>query len=116
MMLTRGKNPKPADGIHDVDKIRQMRNNITRRQPRASLRGKGDDGNSDRGTPMSGTPNGQFNRRMTVDSQDTAGAAAGAGLHGRDTSMHSPVNARDPVWMLNKTSWQVCYILFFSSL
>lgn len=28
------KNPKPADGIHDVDIIRQLRGNITRRQPK----------------------------------------------------------------------------------
>ena len=28
------KNPKAPDGVHDVDKIRQIRSNITRRQPR----------------------------------------------------------------------------------
>ncbi len=32
------KNPKPADGVHDVDAIRKLRGNITRRQPRGSLR------------------------------------------------------------------------------
>ncbi|KAI4862521.1 hypothetical protein F4820DRAFT_21588 [Hypoxylon rubiginosum] len=31
------KNPKAPDGIHDVDAIRKMRGNITRRQPRGSL-------------------------------------------------------------------------------
>ncbi|PON28602.1 hypothetical protein TGAM01_v202450 [Trichoderma gamsii] len=31
------KNPKPPDGIHDVDAIRKLRGNITRRQPRGSL-------------------------------------------------------------------------------
>ncbi|ORY62606.1 uncharacterized protein BCR38DRAFT_346878 [Pseudomassariella vexata] len=31
------KNPKPADGVHDVDQIRKMRGSITRRQPRGSL-------------------------------------------------------------------------------
>ncbi|KAI0168995.1 hypothetical protein GGR52DRAFT_500942 [Hypoxylon sp. FL1284] len=31
------KNPKAPDGIHDVDAIRKMRGNITRRQPRSSL-------------------------------------------------------------------------------
>ncbi|KAJ2989622.1 hypothetical protein NUW58_g3381 [Xylaria curta] len=31
------KNPKPPDGIHDVDAIRKMRESITRRQPRGSL-------------------------------------------------------------------------------
>ncbi|KAF4125551.1 hypothetical protein GMORB2_0795 [Geosmithia morbida] len=30
------KNPKPSDGVHDVDAIRKMRGNITRRQPRGS--------------------------------------------------------------------------------
>ncbi|KAL0941812.1 uncharacterized protein CTRU02_204575 [Colletotrichum truncatum] len=31
------KNPKPPDGIHDVDAIRRLRGGITRRQPRGSL-------------------------------------------------------------------------------
>ena len=30
------KNPKPQDGIHDVDEIKKMRQSITRRQPRNS--------------------------------------------------------------------------------
>jgi hypothetical protein len=36
------KNPKPPDGIHDVDAIRKMRGTITRRQPRGSLAGRRD--------------------------------------------------------------------------
>lgn len=31
------KNPKPPDGIHDVEAIRRLRGGITRRQPRISL-------------------------------------------------------------------------------
>lgn len=31
------KNPKPADGVHDVDAIRKLRGGITRRQARNSL-------------------------------------------------------------------------------
>ncbi|KAI1434241.1 hypothetical protein GGR50DRAFT_695297 [Xylaria sp. CBS 124048] len=31
------RNPKPPDGIHDVEAIRRMRESITRRQPRGSL-------------------------------------------------------------------------------
>jgi hypothetical protein len=34
------KNPKAQDGIHDVDAIRKMRGNITRRQPRSSMGGR----------------------------------------------------------------------------
>ncbi|KKA30040.1 hypothetical protein TD95_001504 [Thielaviopsis punctulata] len=33
-LYIREKNPKPSDGIHDVDAIREIRGNITRRQPR----------------------------------------------------------------------------------
>ncbi|KAF1823538.1 uncharacterized protein K489DRAFT_337070, partial [Dissoconium aciculare CBS 342.82] len=33
------KNPKPADGVHDVDEIRKIRGGITRRQPRTSTKG-----------------------------------------------------------------------------
>ena len=32
------KNPKPSDGVHDVDAIRKLRGGITRRQARGSLR------------------------------------------------------------------------------
>ncbi|KAI0403268.1 hypothetical protein F4802DRAFT_314249 [Xylaria palmicola] len=31
------RNPKPPDGIHDVDAIRKMRDSVTRRQPKGSL-------------------------------------------------------------------------------
>lgn len=31
------KNPKPADGLHDIEEIRKMRGSITRRQPRNSI-------------------------------------------------------------------------------
>jgi hypothetical protein len=31
------KNPKPPDGVHDVDAIKKLRAGITRRQPRGSL-------------------------------------------------------------------------------
>jgi hypothetical protein len=49
------RNPKPADGIHDVDAIRKMRGGITRRQPRGSL------ARQDTSTP--GTPTGSTARR-----------------------------------------------------
>ncbi|KAI1124731.1 hypothetical protein F5Y10DRAFT_23136 [Nemania abortiva] len=44
------KNPKPPDGVHDVDAIRKMRESITRRQPRGSLARRD---NSNPGTPGS---------------------------------------------------------------
>ncbi|KAL9053585.1 MAG: hypothetical protein Q9162_004682 [Coniocarpon cinnabarinum] len=35
-LYIREKNPKPPDGIHDVEEIRKMRRKITRRQPKGS--------------------------------------------------------------------------------
>jgi hypothetical protein len=80
-----------------------MRGGITRRQPRNSLRASAnnnsrlqhdEDGGSDRGTPT-----GQWSRRMTISSQDTAGGASSAlGV--------SPVNLRDSRFGLNTASWQ----------
>ncbi|ODA82381.1 hypothetical protein RJ55_00888 [Drechmeria coniospora] len=49
------KNPKPPDGIHDVDAIRKLRRGITRRHPRASVGRKGS-------TPL-GTPRPSAARR-----------------------------------------------------
>ncbi|KAJ2898016.1 hypothetical protein MKZ38_004234 [Zalerion maritima] len=48
------KNPKAPDGIHDVEEIRKLRGNITRRQPRNSLgrRRTSASINSPIGTPM----------------------------------------------------------------
>ncbi|KAH7312368.1 hypothetical protein B0I35DRAFT_436845 [Stachybotrys elegans] len=40
------KNPKPADGVHDVEAIKKMRGTITRRQPRGSLGGRRRDGST----------------------------------------------------------------------
>jgi hypothetical protein len=37
-LFIKEKNPKNADGVHDVEKIRQIRSNITRRQPRRSTK------------------------------------------------------------------------------
>lgn len=44
------KNPKPPDGIHDVEAIRKLRGNITRRQPRSSV-GARRDNSTPTGTP-----------------------------------------------------------------
>lgn len=37
-LYIKNKNPKAPDGIHDVDEIRRIRGNITRRQPRGGAR------------------------------------------------------------------------------
>ena len=40
-LYIKSKNPKPADGVHDVEEIRKLRGGITRRQPRNSTKGAG---------------------------------------------------------------------------
>ncbi|KFY91799.1 hypothetical protein V500_04465 [Pseudogymnoascus sp. VKM F-4518 (FW-2643)] len=57
------KNPKPSDGVHDVDEIRKMRGAITRRQPRNST--------SRRDSTPAGTPG--ANRGGTSGSPHTNG-------------------------------------------
>ena len=56
------KNPKPADGIHDVDEIRKLRGGITRRQPRNSTSRRDDS------TPA-GTPGAQERRSPAPESE-----------------------------------------------
>ncbi|KAI1827375.1 hypothetical protein F4861DRAFT_406610 [Xylaria intraflava] len=57
------RNPKPPDGIHDVEAIRRMRESITRRQPRGSL--------ARRDTSNPGTP-GTFSGKSPASAPDLA--------------------------------------------
>ncbi|KAH7346308.1 hypothetical protein BKA65DRAFT_274538 [Rhexocercosporidium sp. MPI-PUGE-AT-0058] len=74
------KNPKPADGIHDVVEIRKLRGGITRRQPRNSTSRRED--STPAGTPVaqdSRSPrpesDGQGNRSPSLRRDDGAGDA-----------------------------------------
>ena len=62
--FVKDKKPKPPDGMHDVDEIKRLRGNITRRQPRSSLRG-----GRDTLTPA-GTPKGSSSLKDSTSSQD----------------------------------------------
>lgn len=57
------KKPKPPDGLHDVEEIKRLRGNITRRQPRNSLRRR------ETLTPA-GTPKGSSSLKESTSSQD----------------------------------------------
>jgi hypothetical protein len=69
------KNPKPADGIHNVEEIRKMRGGITRRQPRNSTSKREDS------TPA-GTPkvNGDGSGKTSPLSEATAKGGAAQAL------------------------------------
>ncbi|KAK2595423.1 hypothetical protein QQS21_006833 [Conoideocrella luteorostrata] len=63
-LYIREKNPKPADGIHDVEAIRKLRGGITRRQPRGSMGARRDS------TP-SGTPRPPAKREASAQDNDS---------------------------------------------
>ncbi|KAI0540568.1 hypothetical protein GGR58DRAFT_511513 [Xylaria digitata] len=65
------KNPKPPDGIHDVDAIRKLRESITRRQPRGSHARRERD--RDRDTSNPGTP-GSPSRKSPAPASASASA------------------------------------------
>ncbi|KAI4172797.1 MAG: hypothetical protein LQ343_003389 [Gyalolechia ehrenbergii] len=55
-LYIREKNPKPADGLHNVDEIRQMRGNVTRRQPKSSAKRESSTPSNSKVTPIRDQP------------------------------------------------------------
>ncbi|KAL8898184.1 MAG: hypothetical protein Q9192_002212 [Flavoplaca navasiana] len=51
-LYIRPKNPKPPDGLHDVDAIRRMRGNVTRRQAKSSSKREHSTPSNSKGTPV----------------------------------------------------------------
>ncbi|KAL2264643.1 hypothetical protein VTJ83DRAFT_7153 [Remersonia thermophila] len=91
-LYIREKNPKPPDGIHDVEAIRKLRQNITRRQPRsgaarrtASLGGlatssRKSSASEDLESPVTRSPLSQKDgSRAPFASKSSWGAGGGAG-------------------------------------
>jgi hypothetical protein len=77
------KNPKPADGVHDVDEIRKMRGNITRRQSRvASIKRD------------SSTPAGPASARYSYD----------------DRALSTP-DLRRVNWTVNRPGWEATGVM-----
>ncbi|KAL9031332.1 MAG: hypothetical protein Q9196_000622, partial [Gyalolechia fulgens] len=55
-LYIREKNPKPEDGLHNVDEIRQMRGNVTRRQPKSATKREGSTPSNSKVTPVRDPP------------------------------------------------------------
>ena len=91
------RNPKAADGIHDVDEIRKMRGGITRRQPRLSA------SRGDVPTP-GGTPGGGRDKSPLLDS-DERGKRSPSIRKGSNTQ-DVPGYCGKPLYSINKPSWE----------
>jgi hypothetical protein len=83
-LYIREKNPKPPDGVHNVDEIRKMRGGITRRQPRNSTSRR--EGSTPGATPGA---NGDGNGKRSPQSE--------AGLRtGHNNDLKNPTIRRPP--------------------
>ncbi|USW48162.1 hypothetical protein Slin15195_G014810 [Septoria linicola] len=105
-LYIRPKNPKPADGVHDVDEIKKLRGGITRRQPRTSGRvGIRSQSNSH---------SRQNSHGHGADAHEEDNVASSNARAGQDTPIHSPVNAKDvheSTTFFNKAKWQATGVI-----
>lgn len=122
-LYIRPKNPKPADGVHDVDEIRKLRGGITRRQPRTGGRAGGGGSGSGSGSRIRGASNG---REQSHSRQGSAGGVQSAQRADDDSPMRSlahaeqdaPINfpghAKDgpgTAFFPNKAHWQATGVI-----
>lgn len=83
-LYIKSKNPKPPDGVHNVDEIRKMRGNITRRQSRvASIKRD------------SSTPAGPASARYLFD----------------DKAASTPESLRPVNWTVNRLGWEATGVI-----
>jgi hypothetical protein len=95
------KNPKPADGVHDVDEIRKMRGGITRRQPRNSAARR--EVSTPTGTP--GGPGGS-----PLNDSENRGKRSPSRRKGSSVQELS-VFCGKPTYTLNKPSWEATGVI-----
>lgn len=103
-LYIKSKNPKPPDGIHNVDEIRKIRGNITRRQPRTSKATSVDHGRNSTGEGNDTPIHGGEHRSSTRAQSQVA----------EDSPLVSPVNPKDvrePHTMLNSANWQATGVI-----
>lgn len=84
-VFIRDKNPKAPDGVHDVEAIRKLRQNITRRQPRAAVARR--DTFVSAGTPSTGS----WKSPASLGAESPAVMSPLSGLGGRRLSLGTAV-------------------------
>ncbi|CZS94844.1 uncharacterized protein RAG0_04684 [Rhynchosporium agropyri] len=95
------KNPKPADGVHDVIEIRKLRGGITRRQPRTSTSRRED--STPAGTPAA------HDRRSPAPESEGQGRGNRSPSSRRDDvgGVGDTVNFKGkPSFFINKGTWE----------
>ncbi|RDA93862.1 hypothetical protein CP533_4481 [Ophiocordyceps camponoti-saundersi (nom. inval.)] len=104
-LFIKDKNPKPPDGVHDVDEIRKVRGNITRRHPRASTTSSRKASTSAAATPR--LPPKREPSAAESDSHKPAAAIPQDGHYAVDSTLSKyPVVPRwQPTDLSAKSSW-----------
>lgn len=74
-LYVREKNPKPPDGAHDVDEIRQLRGNVTRRHAKLSTKREGSIPSQSKGTPIRD----QYSPSSAIQHNDTGSGQMNGG-------------------------------------
>ncbi len=97
------RNPKAADGVHDVDEIRKMRGGITRRQPRNSTSRREDS------TPA-GTPAAQ-DRRSPRPESDRQGNESPSVRRDGSVVGDLPYPKGKPNFFINKGTWEATGVM-----
>ncbi|CAK1354748.1 hypothetical protein CB0940_01439 [Cercospora beticola] len=108
-LYIRPKNPKPPDGVHDVDEIRKLRGGITRRQPRTSGKAEGGAASNARNSVDHSAT-----RRDGRGDGDEDEKAASTARADQETPIQSPVNSKDvqePASFFNKANWQATGVI-----
>ncbi|KAG9233200.1 hypothetical protein BJ875DRAFT_53683 [Amylocarpus encephaloides] len=95
------RNPKPPDGIHNVEEIRRMRGGITRRQPRNSTSRR-------EGSTPAGTPCAQDRRSPGPES---VGELRSPSARRDDEQTDRPGTLRKPTWKVNSPSWEATGVM-----
>jgi hypothetical protein len=95
-LYIREKNPKAPDGLHDVDAIRKIRQNITRRQPKCAVARRGTSASASVGTPTAAS------RRSPV-SGDADSSAARSPLSPKDGQQAGAISGSN---YLYKPRWE----------
>ena len=95
------KNPKPPDGVHDVDAIRKLRGGITRRQPRNSTSKR-------EGSTPAGTPSGHERRSPRPESVSGNRSPRRDDNASSDRFSHG---GRPPTYTINQPTWETTGVM-----